>query len=171
MSSYIETTKLLWYCQSYKYTTYFHVGDSTNRTEGLKSNKSAALLYEDTQPPTATKDDVYYEDVVVKSVQSEEIELSSNVAYGRVQRWTAACGYSMNSSQYCTHYTITTFILLTFVCIVYFTALISLYSHNLSSYIFYNAVICITTFKLDVNKHTATYITTCSYVQVWKRSY
>ena len=46
-------------------------------------------LYEDTQPPTATKDDVYYEQVELRStaaVESEEIELSSNVAYGRVQR-------------------------------------------------------------------------------------
>ena len=52
-------------------------------------NKIEEPLYEDTQPPTATKDDVYYEQVELKStaaVQSEEIELSSNVAYGRVRR-------------------------------------------------------------------------------------
>ena len=66
----------------------FLVDDSTNRTEELKSNKLATSLYEDTQPPTATKDDGY-EHVELKStaaVQSGEMELSSNVAYGRVQR-------------------------------------------------------------------------------------
>ena len=46
-------------------------------------------MYENTPPPTATKDEVYYEQVQPNStaaVPSEEIELSSNVAYGRVQR-------------------------------------------------------------------------------------
>ena len=69
-----------------KYTPYFLLGDSTNRTE---TNKSATLHYENTQPPAATRDDTYYEHVELRStaaVQSEEIELSGNVAYGRVQR-------------------------------------------------------------------------------------
>ena len=50
---------------------------------------SANPLYESTQPPTATKDNTYYEQVELRStgaVQSEEIQLSGNVAYGRVQR-------------------------------------------------------------------------------------
>ena len=66
-----------------KYTPYFLLVDSTNRTE------SNTLHYESTQPPTATKDDTYYEHVELRSaatIQSEEMELSSNVAYGRVQR-------------------------------------------------------------------------------------
>ena len=67
----------------------FLVDDSTNRTEEPKSKKLATSLYEDTEPPTITKDEVYYDDVVVKStaaVQSEGIELSSNVAYGTAQK-------------------------------------------------------------------------------------
>ena len=67
----------------------FLVDDSTNRTEEPKLNKLATPLYEETRPPTATKDEVYYEHVELRStaaVQSEEIKLSSNVAYGRVQR-------------------------------------------------------------------------------------
>ena len=66
----------------------FLVDDSTNRTEVPKSNKLATSLDENIQPPTATKDDGY-EHVELRStaaVQSEEIELSGNVAYGRVQR-------------------------------------------------------------------------------------
>ena len=66
----------------------FLVDDSTNRTEEPKSNKLATSLYEDTQPPTASKDDGY-EHVELKStaaVESEEIKLSSNAAYGRVQK-------------------------------------------------------------------------------------
>ena len=62
------------------------IGDSTNRTEETKLNKLATSLYEDTPPPSA---EVYYDDVVVKStaaVQSEEIKLSSNAAYGSVQK-------------------------------------------------------------------------------------
>ena len=69
-----------------KYIPYFLLGDSTNRTE---SNKSATSLYENTQPSTTTNDNTYYEQVELRStaaVQSEEMELSSNVAYGRVQR-------------------------------------------------------------------------------------
>ena len=65
------------------------VDDSTNRTEEPKSNVLAISLFENTQSPTATKDEVYYDQVELKStaaVQSEEIELSSNVTYGRVQR-------------------------------------------------------------------------------------
>ena len=64
------------------------VDDSTIRTEEPKSNKLATSLDENTQPPTATKHDGY-EHVELKStaaVQSEEIELSGNVAYGRVQK-------------------------------------------------------------------------------------
>ena len=66
----------------------FLVDDSTNRTEEPKPNKLDTSLYENTQPPTATKDDVY-EHVELKSTaaaQSEEMELSGNVAYGRVQK-------------------------------------------------------------------------------------
>ena len=76
------------YDQDTAYHTIFLVDDSTNKTEELKSNKLATSLYEDTQPPTATKDDGY-EHVELRStaaIQSEEIELSSNATYGRVQR-------------------------------------------------------------------------------------
>ena len=67
----------------------FFVDDATNRTEEPKSNKLATSLDENTQLPTATKDEAYYEQVELRStaaVQSEEMELSSNVAYGRVRR-------------------------------------------------------------------------------------
>ena len=69
-------------------TVQIFLVDDSNRTEEPTSNKLATSLYEDTQPPTATKDEVY-KNVKPKStaaVQREEIDLSSNAAYGRVQR-------------------------------------------------------------------------------------
>ena len=66
----------------------FLVDDSTNRTEEPKSNKLATSQYKNTQPPTATKDGAYehVEPRSTDAVQSEKIELSRNIAYGRVQK-------------------------------------------------------------------------------------